>query len=38
VPPGPQQLIIAAGSGARVAARLNMDLIRGALGVGQTDP
>ncbi|CAG7598837.1 NAD(P)/FAD-dependent oxidoreductase [Leucobacter soli] len=37
VPPGPQQLIIAAGNGARVAARLNMDLIRGALGVGQID-
>lgn len=37
VPPGPQQLIIAAGSGARVAARLNMDLIRGALGVGLID-
>lgn len=37
VPPGPQQLIIAAGNGARVAAKLNMDLIRGALGVGQID-
>lgn len=37
VPPGPQQLIIAAGSGARVAAKLNMDMIRGALGVGQID-
>ncbi len=37
VPPGPQQLIIAAGNGARVAARLNMDMIRGALGVGQVD-
>lgn len=37
VPPGPQQLIIAAGNGARVAARLNMDMIRGALGVGQID-
>lgn len=37
VPPGPQQLIIAAGNGARVAARLNMDMIRGMLGVGQID-
>lgn len=37
VPPGPQQLIIAAGDGASVAARLNMDMIRGALGVGQID-
>lgn len=37
VPPGPQQLIIAAGNGARIAARLNMDMIRGALGVGQID-
>lgn len=37
VPPGPQQLIIAAGNGARVAAKLNMDMIKGALGVGQTD-
>lgn len=37
VPPGPQQLIIAAGGGAQVAARLNMDLIHGALGVGQID-
>lgn len=37
VPPGPQQLIIAAGDGARVAAKLNMDLIRGALGVGLVD-
>lgn len=37
VPPGPQQLIIAAGNGARVAARLNMDMIRGAVGVGQID-
>lgn len=37
VPPGPQQLIIAAGGGARVAARLNMDMIRGALGVGRVD-
>lgn len=37
VPPGPQQLIIAAGGGARVAAKLNMDMIRGALGVGQVD-
>ncbi|MFA5607373.1 MAG: NAD(P)/FAD-dependent oxidoreductase [Leucobacter sp.] len=37
VPPGPQQLIIAAGNGARVAARLNMDMIRGMLGVGMID-
>lgn len=37
VPPGPQQLIIAAGDGARVAAKLNMDMIRGALGVGMID-
>ncbi|KAM9861439.1 NAD(P)/FAD-dependent oxidoreductase [Leucobacter sp. BZR 635] len=37
VPPGPQQLIIAAGNGASVAAKLNMDMIRGALGVGQID-
>lgn len=37
VPPGPQQLIIAAGGGARVAAKLNMDMIRGAVGVGQID-
>ncbi|MCB1274171.1 MAG: NAD(P)/FAD-dependent oxidoreductase [Leucobacter sp.] len=37
VPPGPQQLVIAAGGGARVAAKLNMDMIRGALGVGQVD-
>ena len=37
VPPGPQQLIIAAGEGARVAAKLNMDMIRGALGVGMID-
>ena len=37
VPPGPQQLIIAAGAGAKVAARLNMDMIRGALGVGKID-
>lgn len=37
VPPGPQQLIIAAGNGASVAAKLNMDMIRGALGVGQVD-
>lgn len=37
VPPGPQQLIIAAGNGARVAAKLNMDMIRGALGVGMID-
>lgn len=37
VPPGPQQLIIAAGGGAQVAAKLNMDLIRGALGVGLVD-
>lgn len=37
VPPGPQQLIIAAGHGARVAAKLNMDMIRGALGVGRVD-
>lgn len=37
VPPGPQQLIIAAGNGAQVAAKLNMDLIRGALGVGKID-
>ena len=37
VPPGPQQLIIAAGNGARVAAKLNMDMIRGAVGVGQID-
>lgn len=37
VPPGPQQLIIAAGGGARVAAKLNMDLIHGALGVGRVD-
>lgn len=37
VPPGPQQLIIAAGGGAKIAARLNMDMIRGALGVGKID-
>jgi len=37
VPPGPQQLIIAAGNGATVAAKLNMDMIRGALGVGRVD-
>ncbi|WP_394358253.1 NAD(P)/FAD-dependent oxidoreductase [Leucobacter tenebrionis] len=37
VPPGPQQLIIAAGNGARVAAKLNMDMIRGMLGVGLID-
>lgn len=37
VPPGPQQLIIAAGGGARVAAKLNLDMIRGALGVGRVD-
>ncbi|MFV0432485.1 MAG: NAD(P)/FAD-dependent oxidoreductase [Leucobacter sp.] len=37
VPPGPQQLIIAAGNGARVAAKLNMDMIRGMLGVGMID-
>jgi len=37
VPPGPQQLIIAAGGGAQVAAKLNMDMIRGAVGVGQID-
>ncbi|UOQ58324.1 NAD(P)/FAD-dependent oxidoreductase [Leucobacter allii] len=37
VPPGPQQLIIAAGNGARVAAKLNLDMIRGALGVGRVD-
>lgn len=37
VPPGPQQLIIAAGNGARVAAKLNMDMIRGAVGVGLSD-
>lgn len=37
VPPGPQQLIIAAGNGARVAAALNMDMIRGMLGVGKID-
>ncbi len=37
VPPGPQQLIIAAGEGARIAAKLNMDMIRGALGVGLID-
>ncbi|WP_336661046.1 NAD(P)/FAD-dependent oxidoreductase [Leucobacter sp. USHLN153] len=37
VPPGPQQLIIAAGNGARVAGKLNLDMIRGALGVGRVD-
>ncbi|QIM16359.1 NAD(P)/FAD-dependent oxidoreductase [Leucobacter insecticola] len=37
VPPGPQQIAIAAGDGARVAAKLNMDMIRGALGVGLVD-
>jgi thioredoxin reductase len=37
VPPGPQQIVIAAGDGARVAAKLNMDMIRGALGVGRVD-
>lgn len=37
VPPGPQQLVIAAGGGAKVAAKLNMDMIRGAVGVGQID-
>ncbi|WP_336662930.1 NAD(P)/FAD-dependent oxidoreductase [Leucobacter sp. USHLN154] len=37
VPPGPQQLVIAAGNGARVAAKLNLDMIRGALGVGLVD-
>lgn len=37
VPPGPQQLIIAAGAGARVAAKLNMNMIRGALGYGLVD-
>ena len=37
VPPGPQQLIIAAGNGARVAAKLNLDMIKGALGVGKLD-
>ena len=34
---GPQQLVIAAGNGARVAAKLNLDMIRGALGVGLVD-
>ncbi|MFD5599981.1 NAD(P)/FAD-dependent oxidoreductase [Leucobacter sp. NPDC058333] len=37
VPPGPQQLVIAAGNGARVAAKLNLDMIHGALGVGLVD-
>ncbi len=37
VPPGPQQLIIAAGNGARVAAKLNLDMIRGAVGAGRID-
>ncbi|MGO1539769.1 MAG: NAD(P)/FAD-dependent oxidoreductase [Leucobacter sp.] len=37
VPPGPEQLIIAAGDGAKTAAKLNMDMIKGALGVGRVD-
>lgn len=32
VPPGPQQLIIAAGNGARVASKINLDVIRASLG------